>query len=1026
MKHTELPVKEVKRLEELWRYSLHDKQNDPDLDAITQLVASSFDVPVVLVSFVDEESQWFKSRFGLSEIQTPRNISFCAYAILEDQPIFEVKDTLKDDRFCENPLVTGLPYARYYAGAALITPDGFKLGTLCIIDSQPRYFSAEKLQELNLFAHRVVEHLEVLRLQRLLSIVDKSDVGLWELDVGSNASWWSDTVFRLFDTDETCRGEHSPKMTLYEEDSQKKLEKKLSKAITTGRPFSAQLKLKRLLHVPPAWVNVTATAVETNSEVTQLAGTIRNITPLKEKEARLARHARLEQIISELQEEFIRDNQTSDTFTHALEKLLLATESEAGFIGEVCYLDNSSTPHLKMHALTDISWDTAEFESFRAKAPKGMEFTQLRSLFGRVILDKSTVISNAPANDKRRSDNLPEGHPNLDCFIGLPVIDDYGDIMAVIGLANRRWGFDEEFAHELAPLQRRIGQLITTMALRDEQRLSHQRLEMAARVFDYSHNAIMITDSENCILDINPVFETETGYSRQEILGKNTDFLTAEGHLPTIDQRLYEAQTYHDFWEGEVLNKRKDGELLPQYLSISIVRNTLDIISHQVVVFTDLRRIKQHDKELYRISHFDSLTHLPNRMHLMQLMHEAIRQHNDHQGLAIAVVDLDHFNSINQVLGSEKGDALLIDISDRLTDQLNGDETVARMGGDEFGLILIHSPDLLDRLDRLLSEIVTVQSLPTGNQLTITASMGVTFYPDDNADPDTLLRHADQAMYRAKDEGGDRYIIFNTDHEQQLKSAQQLRKDISHGLLNDEFVLELQPQVDAETLELVGVEALIRWNHPTGLRMPDDFLPYIVNSVLEHDIDEWVVMQAFKLLDQWRLEAPGLSLSVNLTPQTLANKTLIAMLDVALRYYPDVDMNRLHVEVLESAAIKELNIATGVMKACQARGVRVALDDFGTGYSLLTYLNGLPADIVKIDRSFVIDMLDSADDLAIVESVIYLAKRFNKTVVAEGVETKAHIEALHRLGCDILQGYGIAKPMSVEQFNAWRNQLSRA
>ncbi|XGA79534.1 EAL domain-containing protein [Halomonas sp. CH40] len=1022
MKHTELPVNEMKRLEELWRYSLHDKQNDSALDAITQLVASFFNVPIVLVSFVDQESQWFKSRFGLSETQTPRNISFCAHAILEEKSILEIKDTRKDSRFCENPLVTGPPYVRYYAGAALITPDGLKLGTLCIIDSQPRDFSADKLQELNLFAHRVIEHLEVLRLQRLLDIVDKSDVGLWELDVGSNASWWSDTLFRLFDTDEVLRGKKIPRESRYESESQQKLEKKLSTAVATGQPFSVQLKLKRPDHMPPAWVNVTATAVETNGQVTHLAGTVRNITSLKDKEARLARHARLEQLISELQEEFIRDNQTSDTFKHALEKLLVATESEAGFIGEVCYRQDSTTPYLKMHALTDISWDKAEFESFKATAPQGMEFTQLKSLFGRVILDKTTIISNAPDNDWRRSGNLPEGHPNLDCFIGLPVFDDYGDILAVVGLANRKRGYDKEFAHELAPLQQRIGQLITTLTLRNEQQRSRERLEMAARVFDSSHNAIMITDAENCILDVNPVFETETGYSRQEILGKNTAFLTAEGHLPALNQSLCDAQNHHDYWEGEVLNKRKDGELLPQYLSISIVRNTLGAISHQVVVFTDLRRIKQHDKELYRISHFDPLTHLPNRMHLMQLMHEAIRQSNDHQGLAIAVIDLDRFNSINQVLGSEAGDALLIEISDRLSDQLNKGETVARMSGDEFGLILIHSPHLLDRLDRLLSDIVTVQSLPTGNLLTITGSMGVTFYPDDNADPDTLLRHADQAMYRAKEEGGNRYIIFNTDHEQELKSAQRLRKDIAHGLQHDEFVLELQPQVDARTLELVGVEALIRWHHPEGRRMPDDFLPYIVNSILEHDIDEWVVMQAFKLLDLWRLEAPELTLSINLTPQTLANKTLIAMLDNALRYYPDVDMNRLHVEVLESAAIEELNIATDVMKACQARGVRVALDDFGTGYSSLTYLKGLPADIVKIDRSFVIDMLENADDLAIVESVIYLAKRFNKTVVAEGVETKAHIEALHRLGCDILQGYGIAKPMPVEQFNIWRCQ----
>ncbi|MGS2742455.1 EAL domain-containing protein [Halomonas sp. LS-001] len=1019
MKHPELPANEAQRLKELWRYSLHDTENDPLLDAITQLVASYFDVPIVLVSFLDQDCQWFKSRFGLTEAQTPRNISFCAHAILEDPPIIEIRDARQDPRFCENPLVTGPPHICYYASAKLTTPSGFRIGTLCIIDSQPRDFPATKLEQLSVFAQQVMNHLEMQRLQRLLDIVDKSKVGLWELDVGSNATWWSDTAFDLFASDATASNRRTPAASQYEEASQQKLDRKLAQSAASAQPFSTQLKLKRPVHLPPAWVNVTGVAVTTNNEVTHLAGTIQNITPLKEQEARLARHARIEQLISGLQEEFILDRQTNDTFRHALEKLLRATESEAGFIGEVCYREDSQHPYLKMHALTDISWDKGTFDRFTAAAPAGMEFTRLDSLFGHVILHKETVISNSPATDPRKG-GIPSGHPRLDSFMGLPVFDDYGAILAVIGLANRQPGYDAAFALELAPLQYRIGQLITTLNLRKEQQLSRERLEMAAKVFDSSHNAIMITDEENRILDINPVFEAETGYSRQDVLGMKTDFLAAKDHLPPINQSLRKARDHGGYWEGEVLNKRKDGELLPQYLSISVVRNQQGNITHHVVVFTDLRRIKQHDKELYRISHFDPLTHLPNRMHLLQLMHETIRNSKDGIGLVISVIDLDRFNNINQLLGSEAGDALLIEISSRLSNFVSPGETVARMSGDEFGLILRHDDQLLDRLDHLLSNLVTTQPLSNGNMLTITGSMGVTFYPDDNADPDTLLRHADQAMYRAKEEGGNRYVIFNTDHEQELKSAQQLRKDIAHGLQHDEFMLELQPQVNASTLELVGAEALIRWNHPDGRRMPDDFLPHIVNSSLEHDIDKWVIQQAFKLLGQWQRESLELSISVNLTPQTLANKTLISMLDSNQQRYPDVNMGRLHVEILESAAIEELHIATDVMKACQARGVRVALDDFGTGYSSLTYLKGLPADIVKIDRSFVMDMLKNPDDLAIVESVIYLAKRFNKTVVAEGVETDAHIEALYRLGCDVLQGYGIARPMPLDQFTKWR------
>lgn len=1041
MKHPELPADEQQRLEELWRYSLRDASQDNRLDATTKLVAQYFDIPIALVSFVDQQYQWFKSHHGIDTAQTPRHSSFCAHAILGDQPIFEVKDAQRDPRFCDNSLVTGPPYIRYYAGAPLITATGFKLGTLCIIDSQPRDIHHDKLNQLSEFAHHVVEHLELQRLHRLLDIVDESDIGLWELDVGSGAIWWNNTLCRMLH----AADEHQNKQQLtsgpYDAESQRRFEQAIAQAIATGNTFSTDLKLQRPAHASPAWVHVTGTALKASGDITQLAGTVQNITQLKEKEEGLARYARIEQLINELQAEFIGNRQTNDTFRNALEKLLLATESEAGFIGEVKYREDGETPYLKMHALTDISWDKEEFDRFSASAPAGMEFTRLESLFGHVMLHKEIVISNAPASDPRGG-GVPHGHPRLDSFLGLPVVDDHGNIIAVIGLANRAQGYDEAFSQELEPLQQRLGQLITTFNLRKEQQRSQKRLEMAAKVFDSSHNAIVITDDEFLILDVNPAFEAETGYLREEVVGSTTGFLAAKGPQLSIEQALLyarqnsvsqssarqsganqnSASQSSDYWEGEVLNVRKDGEPLPENVSISVVRDTAGNVTNYVLVLTDLRHIKQHDKALDRASHFDTLTGLPNRTYLVQLMRKTMQSDEDTSGLAIVVIDLDRLNSVNQLLDTAQGDRLLIDISKRLSDHLKAGEILARINGDEFGLVLTRDASLLDRLDTMLYDIVQTHPLPSGDTLTTTGSMGVTFYPDDNTDPDTLLRHAFQAMFRAKEESGNRYVIFNTQHEQEFKFIQQLRKDVAHGLKNNEFVLELQPQVDAQSLRLMGVEALIRWNHPLGRRMPDAFLPYIIDSTLEHDIDEWVVHQAFMLLNQWQHDAPNLCISINITPQTFANQSLIAMLDSARQRYPAVNLKRLHVEVLESAAIEELQVATDVMKACQTRGVRVALDDFGTGYSSLTYLKSLPADIVKIDRSFVIDMLDNQDDLAIVESVIYLAKRFGKTVVAEGVETDAHIEALRRIGCNILQGYGIAKPMTLDRFTEWQCQ----
>lgn len=1009
---------EQQRLKELWRYSLRDDSKDAQLDALTQLVAHYFEVPTTLVSFVDQQCQWFKSRHGLDMTSTPLESSFCAYAINGPHAIFEVADTHQDARFCHNPLVTQPPHVRYYAGAPLTTQDGFKLGSLCIIDTQPRRISSEKLAHLAVFARQVMEHLELQRLRRLLDIIDTSGIGLWELDVGSKALWWNNTQSRLLGR--TCSTSETNQ--LYDAVSQQRFDHAVVQAARTAQAFSEDLRLNHSPQISPQWVHINGVPLLTHGRVTQLVGTTQNITQLKEKEVYLARYARIEQLINDLQAAFIGNHQTQDTFRHALEKLLLATESEAGFVGEVKYRDDGKTPYLKMHALTDIAWDTQKFSRFSANASTSMAFTQLNSLFGHVILHNQIVISNAPGSDPRAG-GIPAGHPPLKSFLGLPAVDENGHVIAVIGLANREQGYDAAFAQELEPLQQRLGQLITTFNLRQAQHETQKRLEMAAKVFENSHNAIVIVDADFTIIDANPAFEAETGYCRDDIIGHTTAFLASHRQGLSLDDALRCCQ-HSDQWEGEVLNRCKNGDPLPESASIAVVRDTAGAISHYVLVLTDLRRAKQQAQALDRASRFDALTGLPNRAHFLALLHKTMHSEDSPAaGFAIVVIDLDRFSRANQQLGTAQGDQLLIDISHRLSHCLLEGELLARMSGDEFGLALRCDTDLLERLKTVLSNIVTHHAIDTGEALAITGSLGVTFYPEDNTDPDTLLRHAFQAMFRAKEEGGNRYAIFNTRHEQEFQFIQQRRKEVVQGLANQEFILELQPQVDANTLKLVGAEALIRWEHPEGRRAPDTFLPYIINSTLEHDIDQWVIQQAFKLLAQWQAEGLDIDLSINITPQTFANQSLLNMLDDARQRYPSVNLQHLHIEVLESAAIEELTVATEVMKACQQRGASVALDDFGTGYSSLTYLKSLPADIVKIDRSFVIDMLDNPDDLAIVESIVYLAKRFGKTVIAEGVETAAHIEALRNISCNILQGYGIAKPMTPDALARWSSPL---
>lgn len=1018
-----LPDNETWRLQELRRYTLQNTDQDPRLDQITQLVARHFEISIVLVSFIEKDRQWFKSHHGTDVSHTPRQVSFCAHAILEDSPLMEIPDTALDPRFHDNPLVIHPPHVRYYAGAAIITPSGYKLGTLCMLDTRPRQFKDEDLRQLSLFADQVMARLEANRQQRLLEIIDRSRIGIWEMDVESSATWWSDTLCELMHQPSGHQGIHQSSR-LYAADSQKRLDRLLERAIASGRPFATQLKLKDSSSRLPRWIQVTGTPIHSQGKVTHIAGVARKITALKAQEARLARHARLERLISNLQDAFLRHQQTSRIFQQALEELLLATGSQAGFIGEVMYRGDAP-PFLKMHALTDISWSASTFDAFKARASSGMEFTDMNSLFGYVVRHQQTVISQAPSSDPRAG-GTPPGHPRLDNFLGLPVFDESNQLVAMIGLANREEGYDEAFSKELAPLQRRIGHLMTTLAMRRERAETMERLEMAARVFNSSHNAIMITDQHDRIIEVNPVFEATTGYTRDAIIGATPKQLESPDHPGHHRHQMCQQLSQHRFWEGEALYQHKDGDPLPVFLSVSEVHTSEGEVSHYVTVISDLRRDKQHASELYRVSHFDNLTHLPNRLSLTEHLRSALADTTLPNQIAVVVCDLDRFNQVNQQLGNLTGDAWLVDVAEHLSQLLHDGELAARLGGDEFGLMLYANAHLEERLEQLSQALEQVRQADDNAIVRVSASIGVTCYPDDDNDADTLMRHADQAMYRAKEAGGNCWVRFNTAHELAQKALKAIRADIVSGLASDQFFLELQPQVTAFGQNVIGAEALIRWQREAGRCMPDEFLPSIRNTPIEHDLDEWVLHQAFRILEQWRQQSLNLSISINLTPQTLSNRSFLLMLERAQARYPTVRLENLHVEVLESSAMEELTIATDVMRACQAKGIHVALDDFGTGYSSLTYLKGLPADIVKIDRSFVMDMLSAPDDLAIVESVIYLAQRFGKTVIAEGVETDAHAQALRSLGCDVLQGYGIARPMKEQAFLEWRQHYPPA
>jgi diguanylate cyclase (GGDEF)-like protein/PAS domain S-box-containing protein len=426
---------------------------------------------------------------------------------------------------------------------------------------------------------------------------------------------------------------------------------------------------------------------------------------------------------------------------------------------------------------------------------------------------------------------------------------------------------------------------------------------------------------------------------------------------------------------------------------------------------------------LEHIAHYDALTHLPNRVLLADRMQQAMAQcQRRNNCLAVAFLDLDGFKAINDVYGHSVGDQLLIEIAARLRTSLREGDTLARLGGDEFVAILTdldHSKDCEPVLARLLgaaSEPVHLQ----GAQLQVSASIGVTLYPQDGVDAEQLLRHADQAMYLSKQAGKNCFHLFDVEHDAAIKIQRDDLSQIRQALLNREFVLFYQPKVNMRTGDIIGAEALIRWQHPTkDLLVPASFLPTVENHLFSIEIGEWVIATALEQMAQWQQSGLRIPVSVNVGALQLQQVDFTQRLQQQIAHFPHSIYSMLELEILETSALEDIEQISQVIHACQALGVSFALDDFGTGYSSLRYLKRLPAEMLKIDQSFVRDMLEDAGDLTIIKGVIGLAQAFHRSVIAEGVETVAHGDMLLSIGCELAQGYGIARPMPAAAVQEW-------
>lgn len=553
-----------------------------------------------------------------------------------------------------------------------------------------------------------------------------------------------------------------------------------------------------------------------------------------------------------------------------------------------------------------------------------------------------------------------------------------------------------------------------------ERKLVEQRLMLAGQVFETASEGIMLTDAQNRIVSVNPAFEVITGYPAAEVMGKDPKFLNAGLQDPGHYKAMWHGLERENRWEGEVWNRRKSGEPFAQRLVVSTIRDEFGHVKNHLAMFSDVTTQKRQAEEIKHQADHDALTGLPNRRLLADRMAQAIARAQRQSGqVGVMMLDLDGFKHINDTLGHRIGDLLLIETARRLIHCVRESDTVARIGGDEFMVVLpeIQSQNDLQTLAAKILEHLRQRFHIEGKDMYVSGSMGLTLFPDDGANAEVLLANADTAMYRAKAEGKNAYRFFTQDMQQHAQERLRMENGLRRALRAGEFVLWYQPVFELATGTLAKAEALIRWQDPErGLIEPVEFIPVAEDTGLIVPVGAWVIQVAARQAAQWKHAAPpDFRLGINLSAQQFQRGDCAVLLRDALNA-EGADPQQLTVEITESVFISDKGDAKRQLQEMKSFGIQVAIDDFGTGFSSLSYLKHFPIDTLKIDQSFVSGIPGDAEDVALIEAIISMSRALDLDVVAEGIETEAQRRFLIASGCRYGQGYLLGKPVSAEEF----------
>ncbi|MBI3222939.1 MAG: EAL domain-containing protein [Nitrosomonadales bacterium] len=781
----------------------------------------------------------------------------------------------------------------------------------------------------------------------------------------------------------------------------------LDQALRDHKPFQPLELTVRCKDGSVKTVMGTATALE-NSPMHEHLVVLYDITEHKLNEAKIQRLSQLYAALSECNQIIVRCNDAEELFDEICRIAVQFGGFEMAWIGLLDHASGQVKPVASYGNYSDYLDDIDISTDIASPYGTGPTATAIREDQPCWCQDFQHDPATAPWHERG-------ARAGWGASAALPLHRNGHPIGALTLYAGKPHAFDQASRELLREMAADISYALDNF-------VREAQLRLTAKVFEQSNDGFLLTDANCDIISANKALTDITGYSEAELLGKNPRMLSSGRHDREFFRAMWETINTHGHWQGEVWNRRKDGSLYPEWLSISQVKDSGGIVTEYIGILNDITQRKRDEEHIQQLAHFDTLTGLPNRALLQDRAEQAIRTaHRDRSRIAVLFIDLDHFKNVNDTLGHRVGDGLLIQVSERLKSSVRDNDTVARLGGDEFLLVLQDSD--ADGVAHIATKLLDILSRPyhiEQNELVVTPSIGIAMYPDDGEDFDTLHQHADVAMYRAKQDGRNNFRFYTAQMQMHSARMLQLENALRQAIERDQLHLVYQPQLAISGKRMIGVEALLRWQHPEfGMVSPAEFIPLAESSGQIIAIGEWALRSAVQQLKRWLDSGlPEMTVSVNLSAVQFRHPDLPGLVSRVLEA-SRLPSRFLELELTEGATIDKPQAAIAVIDDLYARGVRMAIDDFGTGYSSLSYLKKFKISKLKIDQSFVRDLSTDADDRAIVSAIIQLARSLGFQTIAEGVETQEQLEFLYEQGCDEVQGYYFSKPLPAEQIEAF-------